>query len=253
MRCISRYTDEKYSQKFGDNYHNFYVEMRCNIKSNTDICSKCFKKTNTKSQHSRTFDHGKIHEAIPDNSHIFGSKWYHDSVKKYGVPSNKVLALAEKYRLGANMEEPVPKPVPVNQVEPIVPKPVNQVEPIPIPVNQVEPIPTPVNQVEPIVPTPTQVEPKPVKPQNPVKSKPKRRPPVANTPELVYKDVTLPTYLETKLEELEGFQIEYIPLKHFEHNGVTYFKDKKNKLYKKINNKIGQYVIMNIPDSDDET
>lgn len=226
MRCISRYTDEKYSQKFGDNYHNFYVEMRCNIKSNTDICSKCFKKTNTKSQHSRTFDHGKIHEAIPDNSHIFGSKWYHDSVKKYGVPSNKVLALAEKYRLGANMEEPV----------------------------------KPVNQVEPIVPTPTQVEPKPVKPQNPVKSKPKRRPPVANTPELVYKDVTLPTYLETKLEELEGFQIEYIPLKHFEHNGVTYFKDKKNKLYKKINNKIGQYVgklhndiIMNIPDSDDET
>ena len=70
----------------------------------------------------------------------------------------------------------------------------------------------------------------------------------------------MPTHIETKLEEIntEDSRIEYIRLISFEHNGSMYFKN-KNKVYKKIKDKIGQYVgklyndsIIDIPDSDDE-
>jgi hypothetical protein len=89
---------------------------------------------------------------------------------------------------------------------------------------------------------------------------------VNSTNQLIHKEVSLPTHIETKLEEIdsEEFQVEYIKLTLFETNGSTYFRDNnKNKLYKKIKDKgIGAYIgrwnpdtdsiIHNIPDSDDE-
>ena len=87
---------------------------------------------------------------------------------------------------------------------------------------------------------------------------------IINTTQLVHKEVTMPTHIETKIEyiDTDGFNIEYIKLTQFEHNGSIYFKDNKNKLYKKIKDKIGQYIgrfnpeinsiDTDIPDSDDE-
>ena len=232
MRCISRYTDDTYSQKFGNGHNKFYVEMRCNLPCKDEVCNKCIKKTDTKVQHVRTFNHGKINEPIPDNSHIFGSKWYHDSVKKYKTPSADVIAFAEKYRLDArdNVEGEVE-----GKVEGKVEVEVEVERKVEVEVEQ---------KVE-------------VKDKKPKRIKPKI------APDLVYKDVTLPTHLETTLEELEeldGFSVEYIKLIPFEHNGTRYFKDNKNKLYKNVKDKIGAYVgklyensILNLPDSDDET
>ena len=97
MRCISRITDDTYSQKFGDGYHKFYVEMRCNMPCTESICSRC-SKSECKTQYSRKFDHGTINDPIPDISHIYGSKWYNDSVKKYGEPTKEVIEFAEKYQ-----------------------------------------------------------------------------------------------------------------------------------------------------------
>ena len=214
MRCISRCTDDTYSQKFGNGYNKFYVEMRCNLPCKDEVCDRCIKKTDAKVHHVRTFNHGKINEPIPDNSHIFGSKWYHDSVKKYGAPSADVIAFAEKYRFDAR------EGIEVKEVKEEV---------------------------------------KEVKEKVKEKDKTKRiKPKIA--PDLVYKDVTLPTHLETTLEELEDeFSVEYIKLIPFEHNGTSYFKD-KNKLYKNVKDKIGPYVgklyensILHLPDSDDET
>lgn len=221
MRCISRITDDTYSQKFGDGYHKFYVELRCNMPCTELICSRC-SKSECKTQHSRKFDHGTINEPIPDRSHIYGGKWYTDIVKRYGEPTKEVIEFAEKYQRDARSET--------------------------------------IAQVEIAEPKPKRIRPKvakaPRKKETPYSN-------LANTTPLIHKEVTLPTHIETKLEDIdtEGFTIEYIKLIPFEHNGSTYFKDSKNKLYKKIKDKIGQYIgrfnpendsIANIPDSDDE-
>ena len=230
MLCISRITDDVYSQKFGNGHNKFYIELRCNNTTTSDICTKCSDKTG-KVQHSRKFNHGTIHDPIPDNSHIYGSKWYHDSVKKYGTPSNESIEFAEKYQRDARkgfsdlsvLHLTLPLPTPLS---------------------------TPLS-------TPKQVKPKRSKPiiektpYSVVNS-------VAN--KLVHIDISSPTHLETKMEEIDGCQIEYVKLTPFDHNGTTYFKDSKNKLYKKIKDKIGPYVgkfendsIIDVPDSDDES
>jgi hypothetical protein len=199
MLCISRVTDDTYSQKFGNNHNKFYLEFRCNLPSTTEICKRCSDKS-SKVQTSRKFDHGTVNEPIPDNSHIYGSKWYYDSVKKYGDPSNDSITLAEQYQQDARNET------------------------------------------------------------NQEKSVKKRTKPKVSENPIIYKEISIPTHIETKMEEMEGYNIEYIKLHKVEHNGSSYFKDNKNKLYKNVKDKIGTYVgrlhndsIMNIPDSDDET
>jgi len=57
-----------------------------------------------KVQTSRKFNHGTIHEPIPDNSHIYGSTWYYNAVKKYGEPSNDSITMAEQYQQNARKE-----------------------------------------------------------------------------------------------------------------------------------------------------
>jgi hypothetical protein len=88
---------------------------------------------------------------------------------------------------------------------------------------------------------------------------------VSTIPQLVHKEVSLPTHIESKMEEVDssGYSIQYIKLTVFDANGISYFKDAiKNKLYKKVKDKIGVYIgrwnpdtdsiIVDIPDSDDE-
>lgn len=101
MNCISRITDEKFAQRFGDGRHNFHLEFRCNFPCliGQDICAKCTEKSPTYKTHgSRKFDHGKINEPIPDNSHIFGGQWYQTRVKTYGEPPSEIIQIAMKYR-----------------------------------------------------------------------------------------------------------------------------------------------------------
>jgi len=101
MLCISRITDEKLAQRFGDGRHNFHIEMRCNLPcmSNLDICEKCVGKTPTYKTHgSRKFDHGKVNEPIPDNSHIFGGSWYEKRIKEWGAPTSESIQYALKHQ-----------------------------------------------------------------------------------------------------------------------------------------------------------
>ena len=198
MLCISRVTDDTYSQKFGNNHNKFYVEFRCNLPATSDICTKCMDKSG-KVQTSRKFNHGTIHEPIPDNSHIYGSTWYYNAVKKYGEPSNDSITLAEQYQQNARKETNEPEEK-VKRVRPKAPK------------------------------------------------------------EYITKEVSMPTHIETKMEEIEVDKIEYVKLVNIKHNSLLYYKDNKNKLYKNVNDKIGSYVgrlhndsIVDIPDSDDET
>jgi len=233
MQCASRVVNNTYSQKFGDNHHIFYVEQRCTTMSNSSVCILCSTKTDTKTQTSRKFNHGTINEPLPDNSHIYGSKWYNNIVKKYQTPSADIIEFAEKYQRTARMGSVVPL-VPVVTLVPAV-------------------------TVVPVTSVPETVVPVTVVPEVPLAPKKrvrKKKPVICDT---LIKEVSLPTHIEKTLEEVEAYNIEYIKLHQIEHNGTTYFKDNKNKLYRKIKDDIGPYVgrldknsIIDIPDSDNK-
>ena len=97
MQCISRYTSDTYQQYFADNKHKFYIEFRCNRPCfrDMDVCIKCVQKTaGCNRQQSRTFDHGKINEPIPEESHIYGGAWYIKQEKKWGAPPSEIIQFA---------------------------------------------------------------------------------------------------------------------------------------------------------------
>jgi hypothetical protein len=101
MLCISRHTDDTYAQLFGDGRHKFYLEFRCNrpCLKGMDCCAKCAEKsTTTALQYSRKFNHSNINEPIPDNSHIYGGKWYYMNAKKWGSPPSEIIEFALQYQ-----------------------------------------------------------------------------------------------------------------------------------------------------------
>lgn len=305
MLCISRYTDDTYAQQFGDGRHKFYLEFRCNrpCLKGMDCCAKCAEKsTSTTLQHSRKFNHGKVNESIPDASHIYGGKWYYDGVRKWGQPPSEIIEFAIQYqkearqgfiieetksdelyedkKLSVDQEMPhakkaevqtsdeTPAPVKRGRKPKVAPAEGETVVIAPVKRTRkpkVAPDTTNNTPNEPVT-EPTTTEPK-------KKSGPKKKSIdtpystlINNKTQLVHKEVSLPTHIENKLEEIDsdGFQIEYIKLAVFEVGQATYFRDSiKNKLYKKIKDKgIGPYVgrwnpdtesiVADIPDSDDE-
>jgi len=272
MLCISRYTDETYAQHFGDERHKFYLEFRCNRAcSNDNYCLKCSNKSPlTKLQSSRKFNHGDINEPIPDSSHIFGGKWYNDGIVRWGAPPSEIIEFAIKYCDEAREGfETTITPLPSKKsIVSIVPVSV----PLPVPV-QVK-VQVPKKKGKPKVATVATVA--NVTAESSEDSEPKKRVVrkkpivtpystlISTTPHLIHKEVSLPTHIESKMEEIDssGYTIQYIKLSPFDANGVLYFRDAtKNKLYKKIKDKIGVYIgrwnsdtdsIIDIPDSDEE-
>lgn len=264
-----------------------------------DCCAKCAEKSpSTTLQHSRKFNHGKVNEPIPDNSHIYGGKWYNDGVRKWGAPPSEIIEFAIQYQKEArgnfvvedsqntelykDEKQSITQEMPrakktETQPSDETPQPVKRTrKPKVAPAESSEN--TPPENVQPVKRT---RKPK-VAPENTTETvapEPKKKTGprkknietpystlVNSTNQMVHKEVSLPTHIENKLEEIdsEGFQIEYVKLSVFEANGSTYFRDSvKNKLYKKIKDKgIGAYVgrwnpdtdsiVTDIPDSDEE-
>jgi hypothetical protein len=254
MLCISRYTDDTYAQQFADGRHKFYLEFRCNRPCTNDIyCSKCtIKNPSAKVQHLRTFNHGDVGGPIPDSSHIFGGKWYNDGVKKWGAPSFEIIEFAVKYRNeaceGLSITNILLEPEVI--IASLPPKKGRK------PKVAETATATVVTENTPTIPRKARKKPV-VSPYSTL---------VNTTTHLFHKEVSLPTHIETKLEEIDssGYKIQYVKLGVFDANGTSYFRDAiKNKLYKKVKDKIGGYVgrwnpdtdsiIVDIPDSDDES
>jgi hypothetical protein len=247
MRCISRITEDTYCQNFGNGRNKFYVELRCELScvNGSDVCSKCSNKSDScKVQTSRRFNHGKVNEPIPDESHIYGGKWYMNSVKKYGEPAEDVIIFAEDYKNRAhsnitNFTDDTSSQITSSTTKRRKPRVAPDDDSVPESKTSVSSrkknIVTPYSSL------------------------------VNTTTKLVHKEVAIPTHIETKLEEIstDGFEIEYVRLTPFEAGGSTYFRDSKNKLYKKVKDKVGAYIgrwnpdtdmiITDIPDSDDES
>jgi len=291
MLCISRYTDDTYAQQFGDGRHKFYLEFRCNrpCLKNMNCCAKCAEKSpSTTLQHSRKFNHGNVNEPIPDNSHIFGGKWYYDGARKWGPPPSEIIEFALQYQKEARgdfiIEDSQKNELYVSQKESTIQEMPrakkdneNTDQAIPVkrgrkpkvaPENQITTSETPLEDIsKPIKRTrKPKVAPEPTSEITTPAAEPKKRIPrkkntetpytslINSTNHLVHKEVALPTHIETQLEQIdsEGYQIEYIQLSLFEANGSTYYRDsKKNKLYKKVKDKgVGPYVGRWNPDTD---
>jgi hypothetical protein len=278
MLCISRYTDDTYAQTFGDGRHKFYLEFRCNrpCLKNMDCCAKCAEKSVTALQYSRRFNHGNVNEPIPDNSHIFGGKWYHDGLKKWSAPPSEIIEFALAYQKEARGDYIVNQPdydelskakqeshsqemvrrTNVNDNTVAAPKRSRKPKiadtdtAIAIATNDT----VEEKQVIKRVRKPKIADDGQPKPNS--RKKPADTPysTIVNTPQLVHKEVSIPSHIETKLEEfdIDGYSIEYIKLVPFEINGTMYFKDEnKLKLYKKIKEKgIGAYIGRWNPDTD---
>jgi hypothetical protein len=280
MLCISRYTDETYAQHFGNGRNKFYLEFRCNraCSNNEKYCTKCCNKSPlNKLQQSRKFNHGDINEPIPDSSHIFGGKWYNDHVKKWGAPPSEIIEFAIKYSNEARQGF-----IPIEIPREIIPSLSVSTLSVPTIKSKKPKVSQPVlEQVTELISVVPKKGKKPKvasessitiidnsEPKKQVRKKPAVTPYstlISTTPQLVHKEVSLPTHIESKIEEVDssGYSIEYIKLTVFDANGTSYFRDAiKNKLYKKVKDKIGVYVgrwnpdtdsiIADIPDSDEE-
>jgi hypothetical protein len=222
-------------------------------------------------------------EPIPDSSHIFGGKWYYQACHKYGVPTEDVVQFAIKHQnqardgfdpsLYASAEAEAKAEAEAEaEVKPVSKSKKKNTSPKALQPNAV--------QEESKEEAPNVLEPKESReskePKEPKQSRPKKgkTPKIPVNPystlvqqvnSLVYKEVSLPTHLENTVEELDtdDCDIEYVSLHPYEVQGTLYFRDnKKNKLYKNVKQKIGEYVgrydpdkeiiHTDIPDSDDE-
>ncbi len=111
--CMARMTNEKIALRFGDNRHNFHVELRCNkpVIPGNNVCGICIYRSPTYHTHgSRRFDHGLVNEPIPDHSHIFGGKWYTKRIADYGEPSQLSINKASEYQQHARGDYVVIQP-----------------------------------------------------------------------------------------------------------------------------------------------
>ena len=92
---MARITHPHLKQHFGDGYHTFYMETFCgNTATSETLCMFCAKKSDTRIQYSRRFDHGIVTGEVSPHSHIFGSEWYLKKTATYGTPSQAVVELA---------------------------------------------------------------------------------------------------------------------------------------------------------------
>lgn len=263
--CVARITDDAYTQKFGNGRNNFYIELRCHgtCVRDLDVCLRCLEKSETcKNQSSRKFNHGNVHEPIPDTSHIFGGKWYEEHVGKYGKPSEDVLQFAlEHQRKARDGFPPLPPVVLVPEATP--PPAINPADK-PAAKKRSKKLKILDAEEEKTEKAAVVKEKKPARSKRTTQINPYSSLVQANNAP-VHKEVTIPSHLETNVEQFdtEGFRIEYVKLVPFEHGGVSYYYDKvKHKLYKGANKKVGDYagrydadreeIRTDIPDSDDE-
>ena len=269
MLCISRYTDDTYAQQFGDGRHKFYLEFKCNrpCLKGMDCCAKCAEKSPSATlQHSRKFNHGNVNQPIPDNSHIYGGKWYFDGCRKWGAPPSEIIEFAIQYQKEArgdfiiedsqnnelykdekqSITQEMPRAKKTETLNPDeTPQPVKRGrKPKVAPAESAE---TNTNETDKPVKrarkpkvapeTTTETITQPAEPKK--KSTPRKKAIetpystlVNTTNQMVHKEVSLPTHIETEIEQIdsEGFQIEYIKLSVFEVGQATYFRDSvKNK------------------------
>lgn len=265
-RCMARMTHDHSAQQFGNGRNKFYLEFRCPLPRfrDMDVCVRCLEKKPHGQQNSRSYDHGKVNEPIPDHSHLFGGAWYHQHVAKWGEPELSVISFAWEHQREARgvyaitskvndpLEEEMGRPKKEAAVEPIPPvKATSGRKPKQVPEEEKK-----------------EAAPKTKKRTAPRKKvEPSPYQALANEQRLICKEVTLPTHMEQTMEEvdLDDYDVEYVTLTPIEIGQTLYYIDRSSqKVFKRIRDKqmgdyVGRYdpatetIHTDIPDSDDES
>ena len=248
-QCIGRIAKVSGIEHFRDSKHRFYIAYRCSNQSlaHSNCCSRCVDRGTDKIQSSGKFDHGLITGPIPDHSHMYGGKWYHDGCITWGPPLPEALRLAEEqYQLTS----------PLDQVIPLVQDSPKNTTVIPVvtSVKGLKKIGSPV--IPAVIPVISAIS---VKPKRITK-----KPVIAAVKETKIEHIVA-THVEKDMEEvyIDDYEVEHVKLSPFEHNDVMYYQDpKKNKLFEQVKGSFGAYVgrydsyhdtiRTDIPDSDDE-
>jgi hypothetical protein len=279
--CHTRITN-KNCQYFADGVHKFYLEYCCMRPciEGQNRCKSCIKiHKGARSQFDSTYPHGHMSEPIPEHSHIFGGKWYHERVHDWGEPSTEVVALALQHQQEARQFYTIPIPSKADAVSKSYdmgrPKKVATEKttvleaPASVPnaaLNAaLDAVPVeepkkrtrkpkvgtlPASTADHTTDTTAVVEVEPPKVKAPPKprkkpTKPKEEPAKVEVQQIC-KEVVIPTYIEEKIEELDTaeYETEFVILTFIEIQNTTYYQDiKKQKLYQIIKNKqIGPYV-----------
>jgi hypothetical protein len=271
--CQSRITEKRLGRQFGDGRHLYFLELKCGgpCVAGKDVCRHCNKKNPLASyNYAKSYDHGKVYDVeYTESSHLFGSKWYVDGIVKWGPPRQDLIDEALEFQQEARkyvnkpivcMVEEMPKKTVMalketNEIKPRRPL-VKKENPL-----MKEPITSEDEKEEP----PVQKEKKVIKRNPPIKKKSPHQV-VMESPIQQQRELTVPTHMERTLEEfdVDGYEIQYVRLTVFEHDGTIYFRDSiKNKLYKRfketsVGSYVGRYdirtdtVVTDVPDSDDE-
>jgi len=238
-QCIGRIAKVDGICHFRNGKNRFYLEYRCpkKVVPDTQLCTRCTDRGRDKIQSSGKFDHGLVTGPIPDYSHMYGGTYYEESVRKWLIsPEN--LAIAQEYQQIARQglihlvsEKEVVEAVKAEAVKAEVVKVVEE-------------------KINPIVLAKPKIKPVKRKPKNEI---------VLPTPMTI-----IASHLEEKEEiDLEEYEFEYVQLKPFEHQDISYFREpKKNKIFERKKDIIGPYIgrydsytdsiRTDIPDSDSE-
>jgi hypothetical protein len=119
--CEARLAKKGYYINFGNKKGRCYLEFRCNKKAEqtSGLCTSCqTKNPNCRTQDTRTFQHGRVWEPIPEKSQIFGSPWYYESLEKNGEPLSTDIETALQHQKEARKGFP--------QIEYMPPQPKNK-------------------------------------------------------------------------------------------------------------------------------
>lgn len=269
-RCMSRVTHDHSAQHFGNGRNKFYLEFRCTLPRfrDMDVCVRCLEKKPKGQQDSRTYDHGKINEPIPEHSHIFGGTWYHTHVVKWGEPEASTVAFALEHQWEARGIEITSKVDVSSSYKEEMPRPKKEVAVTDsLPAEKAKPgrKPKQVSSEEETKEAPPPKTKKRTAPRKKAEVTPYQS--LASEQRLIYKEVTLPTHMEQTMEEvdLDDYEVEYVTLTPIEIGQTTYYIDRSSqKVFKRIRDKqmgdyVGRYdpvtesIHTDIPDSDDET
>lgn len=99
--CDARLAKKGYYITFGNKKGRCYLEFRCGKKTTqtSGLCTSCeTKNPNCRTQDTRTFEHGRVWEPIPEKSHIFGGQWYYENQEKNGEPLSGDIETALKHQ-----------------------------------------------------------------------------------------------------------------------------------------------------------
>lgn len=270
-QCMSRMTHENTAQHFGNGRNKFYLEYRCPLPRfrDLDVCVRCVNKNAKAQQDSRTYDHGKINEPIPDHSHLFGGRWYLEHTEKWGEPPNQTVRFAFEHQMEArgkykvelpsSLVEEMPKKAKDTALD--IEKPKRGRKPKSQDTSTVEVAATAASSTAPMEPKPR----KRAAPRKKADATPYQH--LASEQRLIYKEVTLPTHIEETMEEVDlgEYEVQYVTLTPIQIDETTYYIDQqKQKVFRRIRDKqVGEYIgrydpatqriHTDIPDSDDES